>query len=254
MTVYPIPAFLDNYIWAIIDKKKDVFDCIDPGEAEPVVAFAKTQKLKLRTILLTHHHNDHIGGVGQLIKEYPACVVYGPHDDRIPYITNQVQINQAIQVGNYSFHILFNPGHTSTHISYYESRQGWLFCGDTLFSAGCGRVFDGTMEELHQSILLFKKLPPATQIFCAHEYTQQNLRFAQTVEPENPAIKAHIQHLKQQPTPCSLPSTLNMELSINPFLRTENKDVIQYAFQHGALSSNSLEVFKILRNQKNSFT
>ncbi len=253
MTVYPIPAFLDNYIWAMIDKKAGVFDCVDPGEAEPVNAFAKTHHLKLRTILLTHHHNDHIGGVGQLIKKYPSCVVYGPHDDRIPYVTNHVQANQTVQVGHYSFQVLSNPGHTSTHISYYEPLQGWLFCGDTLFSAGCGRVFDGTMEELHQSMLLFKQLPPATQIFCAHEYTQQNLRFAQTVEPENSAIKDHMHNLKQQSTSCSLPSSLALELSINPFLRTEHKEVINYALQHGALSPVSLEVFKILRNQKNSF-
>ena len=253
MTVYPIPAFSDNYIWAIIDKKAGAIDCVDPGEAGPVFAFAKTHNLKLRTILLTHHHNDHIGGVGQLIKKYPACVVYGPHDDRIPYITNHVQVNQSIQVGNYSFRVLSNPGHTSSHISYYEPQQNWLFCGDTLFSAGCGRVFDGTMEELHQSMLLFKKLPPDTKIFCAHEYTQQNLRFAQTVEPNNPAIKTHLQNLRQQSTSCSLPSTLDLELSINPFLRTENEEVINYALQHGAPSSGSLDVFKILRNQKNSF-
>ncbi|MCL9684660.1 hydroxyacylglutathione hydrolase [Legionella maioricensis] len=253
MTVYPIPAFLDNYIWAIIDKKEGTFDCVDPGEAEPVLAFAKTHNLKLRTILLTHHHNDHIGGVGQLIKKYPTCFVYGPRDNRIPYVTHQVHANQTIQVGNYSFLVLSNPGHTSSHISYYEPEQGWLFCGDTLFSAGCGRVFDGTMEELHQSMLLFKNLPPTTQIFCAHEYTQQNLRFAQTVEPHNSAIKTHLNNLHQQSTSCSLPSTLDLELSINPFLRTGNKDVINYALQHGALSSESLEVFRTLRNQKNAF-
>ena len=253
MTVFPIPAFLDNYIWAIIDKEVGVFDCVDPGEAEPVFDFAKSHQLKLRTILLTHHHNDHIGGVGQLIKTYPSCLVYGPNDPRIPFITHHVHENQYIHVGNYAFKVLYNPGHTSSHISYYEPKQGWLFCGDTLFSAGCGRVFDGTMEELHRSMLLFKKLPPATKVFCAHEYTQQNLRFAQNVEPQNVAIQEHAKKLSHQSNPCSLPSTLSLEQSINPFLRTDIQDVIHYALNHGATSSTSFEVFKTLRNQKNIF-
>lgn len=253
MTVLPIPAFSDNYIWTIIDNKAGAFDCIDPGEAQPVLDFAKKNHLKLRTILLTHHHNDHIGGVGQLISTYPDCIVYGPQDDRIPYISNPVQTNQIIQVGTCSFKVLFNPGHTATHISYYEINQAWLFCGDTLFSAGCGRVFDGTMEQLHQSMLLFKKLPPDTLVFCAHEYTLQNLRFAQTVEPENQAIKDYQQKIKTQSSSCSLPSNLSLELAINPFLRTDDKDVIQYALEHGALSDSSLNVFTTLRHQKNSF-
>lgn len=253
MAVLPIPAFLDNYIWTIIDKESGMFDCVDPGEADPVLNFAQSNQLKLRTILLTHHHNDHVGGVDLLIKKFPSCIVYGPNDHRIPFITEHVQANQIIKVGKHSFHILFNPGHTSTHISYYEPHQGWLFCGDTLFSAGCGRVFDGTMEELHQSMLLFKKLPPATKIFCAHEYTLQNLRFAQSVEPLNETVKQHAQMLKKQITPCSLPSTLKLELEINPFLRTEMNHVVDYALEHGATSSASLDVFKTLRNQKNTF-
>ncbi len=253
MTVYPIPAFLDNYIWAIIDNKKGLFDCVDPGEAEPVLEFAKAHHLQLRSILLTHHHNDHIGGVGRLIKVYSNCVVYGPFDDRIPYITSHVRANDVIQVGEYTYTILLNPGHTSTHISYYEPEQKWLFCGDTLFSAGCGRVFDGTMDELYQSMRLFKQLPADTKIFCAHEYTQQNLRFAQTVEPQNPNINNYLQELKKHPSSCSLPSTLALELSINPFLRTEVNEVINYALSHGAISSSPKDVFAVLRTEKNNF-
>jgi|HubBroStandDraft_6_1064221.scaffolds.fasta_scaffold206125_2 hydroxyacylglutathione hydrolase len=253
MTVFPIPAFLDNYIWAIVDDKKGLFDCVDPGEADPVLQFAKAHHLKLRSILLTHHHNDHIGGVGHLITMFPNAIVYGPHDERIPYVTRHIQARDIIHVGEYVFNILYNPGHTSTHISYYEPQQRWLFCGDTLFSAGCGRVFDGTMDELFQSMLLFKKLPLDTKIFCAHEYTQQNLRFAQTVEPQNSDILNHLEQLKGHATDCSLPSTLALELSINPFLRTEIRDVIDYALSHGALSSSSQDVFTTLRNQKNNF-
>lgn len=253
MTVFPIPAFSDNYIWAIVDKQKKIFDCVDPGDAEPVLSFAKNQQLKLRTILITHHHNDHIGGVGELMNNFPNSIVYGPNDDRIPYIKNHVQEDDMIHVGDYSFQILFNPGHTSTHISYFEPHKHWLFCGDTLFSAGCGRVFDGTMEELHQSMLLFKKLPPETKIFCAHEYTLQNLRFAQTVEPQNSAITHLAQNLNKNSLECSLPSTLDRELCINPFLRTQTKEVVDYAIKHGALSSASIDVFTTLRNQKNAF-
>lgn len=252
MTVFPIPAFFDNYIWAIIDKEAGVFDCVDPGEAQPVIDFSKTHQLKLSNILITHHHQDHIGGVSQLVKAFSPRV-YGPEDSRISHVTQRVREQQKIQMGKCCFTILSNPGHTSSHISYYEAEQGWLFCGDTLFSAGCGRVFDGTIEELHRSMLLFKSLPPTTKIFCAHEYTQQNLKFAHSVEPENKAITQKLNSLGQKPNSCSLPSTLSSELSINPFLRTDQRDVIDYALSHGAGSSDSLEVFKILRHQKNNF-
>lgn len=253
MTVYPIPAFSDNYIWAIVDTKAAVFDCIDPGDAAPVIQFANEKQLNLRAILLTHHHNDHIGGVKALVDAYPSCQVYGPDDARIAAITDVVREHQTIQVGNCHFRILFNPGHTSSHISYYEPEQEWLFCGDTLFSAGCGRVFDGTMEQLHRSMLLFKDLPRTTAVFPAHEYTRQNLRFAQTVEPDNQVVNQYLKKLQTQSTLCSLPSTLDLELSINPFLRTDQKDVIAYAHQHGAHTNNSLEVFTVLRNRKNTF-
>lgn len=253
MNVFPIPAFSDNYIWVIIDNSLKVFDCIDPGDAEPVLNFAHTNQLTLRTILLTHHHDDHIGGVNKLIKAFPSCWVYGPEDPRIPTLTNTVKANDSISVGQHQYQVLSNPGHTSTHISYYEAKQGWLFCGDTLFSAGCGRVFDGTMEQLHQSLLMFKKLPPKTQVFCAHEYTRQNVRFAQSVEPGNQILKDYAHQLNNQSELCSLPSTIGLERSINPFLRTEIPEVKQYAQTHGSLSSDSLEVFRTLRNQKNIF-
>lgn len=253
MSIIAIPAFTDNYIWAILNTEAGVFDCVDPGDAQPVLRFADTQQLKLRSILLTHHHHDHIGGVCDLLKAYPDCIVYGPADPRIQGINHPVQNHQTIQVGHYFFQILFNPGHTSSHISYYEAQQGWLFCGDTLFSAGCGRVFDGTLEQLHQSMQLFKSLPATTKVFCAHEYTAQNLRFAQSVEPNNQFIQNYINKIEQQFPSCTLPSTLDNELQMNPFLRTEMQEVQAYALQHGALSKESLEIFRVLREQKNQF-
>jgi hydroxyacylglutathione hydrolase len=253
MTVFPIPAFNDNYIWALVNQEQGIFDCVDPGDAQPVLDFAQKGQLTLRSILITHHHDDHIGGVKKLKEHYPSCTVYGPSDPRISPVDVLVQTNQLIQIGDLSFQILFNPGHTSSHISYFEPNKQWLFCGDTLFSAGCGRVFDGTIEQLHQSLLLFKSLPKTTQVFCAHEYTMQNLKFAQTVEPQNKAISHTIHKLKEQEQPCSLPSRIQDELLINPFLRTDVSEVQQYARQHGAVSMESLEIFRVLREQKNKF-
>jgi hydroxyacylglutathione hydrolase len=253
MNVVPIKAFSDNYIWALVDPDNGVFDCIDPGEALPVLHFAQEQALTLRSILITHHHPDHIGGVKELKQHYPLSTIYGPTDPRIEPVDVVVHAHEIIEIGGHSYKVLFNPGHTSTHISYFETNKHWLFCGDTLFSGGCGRVFDGTMEQLHQSLLLFKSLPKNTKIFCAHEYTQQNLKFAQAVEPNNTAITHYIQKLNEHASGCSLPSRLEDELLINPFLRTDVNEVLEYALKHGAKTNDSLEVFRVLREQKNIF-
>lgn len=253
MKVIPLPAFTDNYIWVIMNSELGVFDCVDPGEAHPVLQFSSERRLTLRSILLTHHHHDHIGGVGELMNAFPTCKVYSPMDPRIPIAHNRVKKEDTLVLEPYCYRILSNPGHTSTHISYYEADEGWLFCGDTLFCAGCGRVFDGTMEQLHQSMQLFKSLPPSTNVFCAHEYTRQNLRFAQTVEPNNEDIQEQLIHLNESATTCSLPSTIGLEQAINPFFRTEIPAVKQYATDHGALNEDSLEVFRTLRIQKNLF-
>lgn len=251
--IHAISAFSDNYIWTIIDESAGMMDCIDPGDALPVLNYAQKHQLVLRTILLTHHHSDHIGGVANLLSNYPECKVYGPEDSRIPNVTHAVTQGDNLSIGAYSFQILFNPGHTSTHISYFEPDKQWLFCGDTLFSAGCGRVFDGTIEQLYQSLELFKTLPLDTNIFCAHEYTLQNLKFAHHVEPNNKAIIEHIARLSAQSSTNSLPSTLKHELAINPFLRTEQSTVKHYALAHGAESDSPLDVFKTLRTLKNRF-
>lgn len=253
MRITPIRAFTDNYIWVIKDEDSNQFDCVDPGDAAPVIHYAQDNHLQLRNILLTHHHHDHIGGVADLITTFQAATVYGPGDPRIPFVDIIAKEHDLISLGSNQFRVLSNPGHTSTHISYYEPTKEWLFCGDTLFSAGCGRVFDGTIEQLHQSLWLFKSLPPTTEVYCAHEYTAQNLRFAHEVEPQNPDITALLNKLNAQPQACSLPSTIARELLINPFLRTEYANVVAYALQQGAQFADSLEVFSTLRQAKNSF-
>ncbi|MFI4963620.1 MAG: hydroxyacylglutathione hydrolase, partial [Legionellales bacterium] len=233
MKVVPVTAFVDNYIWILIDEDSGSFDCVDPGDAQPLIQWAAAHHLNLRAILLTHHHQDHIGGVPALIDAFPHGTVYGPDDIRIPQVHKILKNNDLITLGSNHFQILSNPGHTSTHISYFEPQKKGLFCGDTLFSAGCGRVFDGTMHQLHDSLQMFKKLPPSTQIYCGHEYTQKNLNFAQTVEPENVPIQTYRNRLTRQPPYCTLPSTLEQELLINPFLRTEIDAVKKYALSHG---------------------
>ena len=250
MQLTALNAFLDNYIW-LFTISPGIIGCVDPGDAQPVMDYLHSTKQNLGAILLTHHHQDHVGGVGDLIKAFPSCLIYAPDDTRISYKTNIVVQGSTVKLGSFSFEVLFNPGHTSSHISYFDPHHKILFCGDTLFSGGCGRVFDGTMEELHQSLLLFKSLPAETKVYCAHEYTLQNLDFAQAVEPNNQDIKQSVKN--HQGKACTLPSTIAMEQRINPFMRTNNPTVIAFAQQHGAPNSSSLEVFRSLRNAKNSF-
>lgn len=253
MKVLAISAFYDNYIWLIINKEKGQAFCVDPGEAAPVLKFLNKEKLSLKAILLTHHHHDHIGGTAELLKANPSLVIYGPQDPRISIVTNPVQGGDILAIDSFEFKILSTPGHTATHISYYEPNYHWLFCGDTLFSAGCGRVFDGTIEELYESLHQLKALPDETQVFCAHEYTQKNLRFAATIEPNNQAIRNYAHRLLAKEKHCSLPSSIAIEKQINPFLRTEEPTLKAYAQQQGSLDSQSLSIFKLLRAKKDFF-
>jgi len=254
MQITPVPAFTDNYIWMLVDSKSKQVICVDPGEALPVINFIQENDYTLAAILLTHHHDDHIGGVSALLKNNASLPVYGPKDARIPFITHSVSENDCFTVLQWQFKVLEIPGHTASHIAYYDKTNSLLFCGDTLFSAGCGRVFDGTIEQLHDSLLKLKSLPDNTLVYCAHEYTCQNLRFALSVEPENLAVKTYYQKLMENPQRCSLPSTIALEHEINPFLRISQKSVKEYANLHGCKSSDSLAIFSILRHQKNIFS
>lgn len=254
MTIHALTAFTDNYIWMIVNEKKHTFLCIDPGDAAPVIAYAKQNHLSLEHILITHHHADHTNGIASLLNAFPNAQVYGPYDSRLMSVHKPVRDEDMIHLDHFAFRVLSTPGHTNTHLAYQEPTQGWLFCGDTLFSGGCGRVFDGTIEDLHHSILLLKKLPNDTQVYCAHEYTQQNLRFAQYVEPDNEVVRSYLNHLQNQTNPCSLPSTIALEKKINPFMRTTEPNVQAFARAQGLKHPDSLSTFRVLRNAKNVFS
>jgi len=253
MHVVALPAFNDNYIWAIVNEEKHTITCVDPGEAAPVLSYAKNNGLTLNNILITHHHPDHVDGTTELLKAFPNASVYGPADQRISHVKFIVHDEELVHIDNLVFRVLSTPGHTSSHVCYQEPTKEWLFCGDTLFSAGCGRVFDGTIEELHHSIMLLKNLPETTKVYCGHEYTQQNLRFAAYVEPENPTITSYLAHLIEKKVGCSLPSTIALERKINPFMRTKAPSVQAFVRAQGINDQDSLEVFKCLREMKNNF-
>lgn len=253
MPIQALKAFNDNYIWILVNEKNHTFAAVDPGDANPVLAFANTHQLKLSDILITHHHPDHAGGISELLENFPNTQVYGPIDNRLALIQHPVRDENIIHVGCHAFRVINTPGHTRTHICYQEPTRGWLFCGDTLFSAGCGRVFDGTMAELHHSIQLLKSLPKDTKIYCGHEYTRNNLYFAATIEPHHPPIRSYLAYLEQHPMHCSLPSTIAKEREINPFMRTEMPDIIAYAQQQGVSAIDSLSIFSLLRQKKDSF-
>jgi hydroxyacylglutathione hydrolase len=256
LNVRPVRAFSDNYIWLIESPRaQGLIVAVDPGEAAPVSAELQRSGLSLAAILLTHHHPDHIGGVPDLLR-HGAVPVIGPDDSRIAHRTRTVRDAERCELPELglSFEILEIPGHTVSHIAFWG--HGALFCGDTLFSAGCGRMFEGTPMQMNASLNKLRNLPPDTRVFCGHEYTAANLRFALTVDPSN-ATALDYQHtvarLRAEGSP-SLPSTLALEIKINPFLRCDDPTVVAAAEAHAGKSlQESAEVFGVLRAWKDQF-
>jgi len=253
VTVTPIPAFDDNYIWCLTGADTGYAVVVDPGDDDPVRDYLEQNGLKLAAILVTHKHGDHTGGIRELLADWPGIPVYGPENEPIAMLTRRVGEGDHIEIPEIdaTFEVLDVPGHTEGHVAYLCGDR--LFCGDTLFAAGCGRVFSGTHEQLHASLSKIAALPPQTRLYCAHEYTLDNLGFAEWVEPDSEAIRRRIERERavracNEPT---VPSLLSDELETNPFLRSQVPQVIAAAERHaGRPLSQAAEVFTAIRTWK----
>ncbi|MDP2369405.1 hydroxyacylglutathione hydrolase [Rhodoferax sp.] len=255
MNIIPLPAFTDNYIWLLHDGVGALV--VDPGDAQPVLDFLQREGLRLQAILVTHHHPDHTAGVDAL-REATGAPVWGPVRERMPEPLTRVTGGDHVHALGLDFKIMDVPGHTAGHIAYYcDQLDGapLLFCGDTLFSGGCGRLFEGTPAQMLASLDTLAALPGATRVCCTHEYTLANLRFAMAVEPDNAALTNYFsacQSLRQQQRP-TLPSTLTLELQINPFLRSRLPALMTAARAFDAQATDEVSAFGALRQWKNQF-
>ncbi|MGQ0441988.1 MAG: hydroxyacylglutathione hydrolase [Methylophilaceae bacterium] len=247
--IVPIPAFHDNYIWLLHNERDAVV--IDPGDALPVLKMLDKLKLNLSTILITHHHSDHIDGVARLVKDYSAQV-FAPQYEQYTFAHHPLAEGAKINLPKLrlTFEVLWLPGHTLGHIAYLN--EGYLFCGDTLFSAGCGRLFEGSPTQMLNALNRLKNLNPLTKVYCTHEYTDKNIAFALTLEPDNQDLiergKA-VQHLRAENLP-SLPSTIGLELRINPFLRCNQPTIVKNS---KAENLDELSVFTKIRALRNHY-
>ncbi|MEQ1682693.1 MAG: hydroxyacylglutathione hydrolase [Burkholderiaceae bacterium] len=255
MNLIALPAFSDNYIWMLHDGQRAVV--VDPGESAPVIEALDSHRLELAAILVTHHHADHVGGIADLRPRLQGAV-YGPRRERIPEPFVALDDGDAVEVLGLRFAVIDVPGHTSGHIAYFTEEGGGapiLFCGDTLFSGGCGRLFEGTPAQMHHSLSRLAGLPGATRVCCAHEYTLSNLKFARAVEPVNAALADYTawceaQRANGQPT---LPSSIATERLVNPFLRCAEPGVALTAQARGAPNTDPVAVLAALRQWKNEF-
>ena len=258
LSILTVPAFQDNYLWLIHDGVHAAV--VDPGAAEPILEALAAHHLTLTAILLTHHHADHIGGVPELLRHF-AVPVYGPHSEKIAAVTAPRAEGEQVLLGypSLSLQVIAIPGHTRDHIAYLCEINGeqCLFSGDTLFGAGCGRVFDGSAPQLHDSLNRLATLPDSTLVYCAHEYTLANLRFAHAVEPGNAALTQRIayEQARRRDGIATCPTTIGVEKATNPFLRHGEPAIVARLTELGKLNPNPspVEVFTALRTWKNIF-
>jgi hydroxyacylglutathione hydrolase len=256
MNLLALPAFNDNYIWLLHDGRDAIV--VDPGDSAPVVATLSSLDLSLAAILVTHHHADHVGGVDAL-RPLLKGEVFGPARENIPRPYRALDDGDRINVLGLAFEVIDVPGHTAGHIAYFhvasQADAPILFCGDTLFSGGCGRLFEGTPEQMHHSLGRLAALPASTRICCAHEYTLANLKFASAVEPHNAELHAYTTWCQTQRSHglFTLPSSVAQEMKVNPFLRCAVPEVVHSAMAQGAASPSPTDVFAALRQWKNDY-
>lgn len=251
--IVPVRAFNDNYVWTLRDASHAVV--VDPGDAKPVIAYLDAEGLELAAILNTHHHADHVGGNAALLRRWQVPV-FGPHDDRIAEVTDRVGDGDRIRLPHFDIDldVVEIPGHTRSHIAF--TGAGLLFCGDTLFAVGCGRLFEGTPAQMHRSLSRLAALPDSTRVYCGHEYTLANIRFAKAVEPANAALldfeaRATEQRSRNEAT---LPTDIGQEKATNPFLRVAEPSVIAAASDFkGTKLRDPVEVLAAVREWKNQF-
>jgi len=253
LKITAIPALQDNYIW-LLRGEGNTCAVVDPGEAGPVQAVLQQQGLELAYILLTHHHYDHVDGAPGLLERHGARV-FGPDDKRIPFVHQVCREGDEVHLPGLdtSFRVLEIPAHTRSHIAFYTEKA--LFCGDTLFSLGCGRLFEGTATDMQKSLDKLAALPPDTLVYCAHEYTQANCRFALAVEPGNAALKARAREIDRlrAADKITLPTRLGDELATNPFLRTRESTVVDMARKTDPDATAGIATMAVIRAWKDRF-
>ncbi|WP_298447235.1 hydroxyacylglutathione hydrolase [uncultured Marinobacter sp.] len=263
LTISAIPAFSDNYIWCIADTDTGKALIVDPGQAKPVQEHLAKQGLTLDTILVTHHHPDHVGGIKDLVQDNPDCRVTGPAESPFKGSTNVVHPGDEVVWRDITFQVMSVPGHTLDHIAYFTDTKingrPALFCGDTLFVIGCGRLFEGTPSQMLESLKSIRELPGETAIYCAHEYTLSNLRFARSLLPDDSKLEAFERACKDkrdagEPT---VPSILDEEKQLNPFLRWDDPQVVsaakRYAAGQGLPADSDSAIFAAIRHGKDNF-
>ena len=253
LAIQQLPVLNDNYIYLIHDPESGDTAVVDPAIADPVLKALKQNNWSLKYILNTHHHADHVGG-NLSLKEHTACKIVGDAADqkRIPGIDIKLSEGDTLTLGAHRIQVISCAGHTTGHIAFYIADTEALFCGDTLFSLGCGRLFEGTAQQMQQSLKKFTALPLNTKIYCAHEYTAANAQFAYSVEPNNPALLKMIERIKKLRSDhqATVPSTLAQELASNPFLRTDSIEIRQTLAMQ---DTSELAIFTELRERKNRF-
>ena len=257
MEVYRIPALSDNYIFLLYDPQQNIAAVVDPAEAQPVLQRLQELKAELVAIFNTHHHSDHVGGNRELMKQFPGVRVYGGAEDEGRILGQQVFLQEGDRVSfaDQEAEVLFVPGHTRAHIAYYfpptnDGETGELFCGDTLFAGGCGRLFEGSPGQMVTSLSKLQALPDNTRVWCAHEYTLKNLQFALTVDGSNPDLQSRFAEVKaaRSRSEATVPSTLGVEKRTNPFMRWN-----QPALQSAVKSLDTVQTFARLRGMKDRF-